>query len=78
MLSREETNTNFVVFGITQSELEPTINHSRGEHANHYTTDAVQYLDVVATSNIVIEYNISGEIFFNSLMTSKYVPRHVS
>ena len=52
MLSREETNTHFVVFGMTQSEHEATINHSRGEHANHYTTDTVQYLDVVTTYNI--------------------------
>ena len=56
MLSREETNTNFVIFSMTQSDLEPTINLYRGEHANHYTTDTVQYLDVVTT------YNISGEI----------------
>jgi hypothetical protein len=34
-------NTNFIVFGLTQSGLEPTIYRTRGERANHYTTDAV-------------------------------------
>ena len=35
MLSREATHTNFKVFGLTWSELEPTIYCTRGEHANH-------------------------------------------
>jgi hypothetical protein len=34
ILSREATNTNFIVFCLTWSWLEPTINHTRGEHAN--------------------------------------------
>jgi hypothetical protein len=29
------TNTNFIVFGLTWSGLEPTIYHTRGQHANH-------------------------------------------
>jgi hypothetical protein len=43
MLSGEATNTNFIVFGLTWSGLEPTSYRTRGEHANHYvyTTDAV-------------------------------------
>jgi hypothetical protein len=28
-------------FGLTQPRLETTIYHTRGEHANHYATDAV-------------------------------------
>jgi hypothetical protein len=40
-MSGEATNTNFIVFGLTWPGLEPTICHTRGEHANHYTTDAV-------------------------------------
>jgi hypothetical protein len=32
---------NFIVFGLTRSELEPTIYRTQGEHANHYTTDSV-------------------------------------
>jgi hypothetical protein len=42
MLSKEATNTNFIVFGLTRSGFEPMIYHTRGEHANHYTTNAVQ------------------------------------
>ena len=41
VLSGKATNTNFIVFGFTWSGLKPTIYHTRGEHANHYTTDAV-------------------------------------
>ena len=35
------TNTNFTVFVLIQPEFEPTIYHTRGDHANHYITDAV-------------------------------------
>jgi hypothetical protein len=35
----ESTNTNFIVFGLTQSGLEPTIYRIRGEQAKHYTID---------------------------------------
>jgi hypothetical protein len=41
MFSGEATNTNLIVFGLTRPGLEPTIYHTRGEHANHYATDAV-------------------------------------
>ena len=41
MLSGETTNANFIVFGLTRSVLGPTIYRTRGEHANHYTTDEV-------------------------------------
>jgi hypothetical protein len=41
VLSGEATNTNFIVFGLTQPGLEPTTYSTRGEHANHYTTNAV-------------------------------------
>ena len=42
VLSREATNTNFIVFDLTRSGFEPTIYHTRGEHANDYTTDAME------------------------------------
>ena len=29
------------IFGLTRPGLEPTIYRTPGEHANHYTTDAV-------------------------------------
>jgi hypothetical protein len=35
------TNTNLVIFGLTRPGLEPTIYRTRGEHGNHYVTDAV-------------------------------------
>ena len=35
--SGEATNTNFIIFGLTRSGLEPTIYH----YYYHYTTDAV-------------------------------------
>ena len=41
MLSGEATITNFIVFGFTRSGLKHTICRTRGEHANHKTTDAV-------------------------------------
>jgi hypothetical protein len=41
MPSRETTHTNFTVFGLTPSRLEPTFYCTRDEHANHYTTAAV-------------------------------------
>jgi hypothetical protein len=44
VLSGEATNTNFIVFALTRSGLEPTIYGTQGEHANHYTTDAVPML----------------------------------
>ena len=42
MLSGEATNTNFIVFGLTQPGLEATIYCTRGEHANHYSTDVAK------------------------------------
>ena len=42
VLRREAANAIFLVFGLTQPGLKFTIYHTRGEHANHYTTDAVQ------------------------------------
>ena len=39
MLSGETTNSNFIVSGLGSKKS--TIYHTRGEHANHYTSDAV-------------------------------------
>ena len=36
MLSGEETNFNFLVFGLTRPGIESTIYCTRGKHANHY------------------------------------------
>ena len=37
----EKPNTTCIVFGLTCLEREPTIYHTQGDHANHYTTNAV-------------------------------------
>ena len=44
VLSGEATNTNLTFFGLTWQGLKLTIYHTLGEHANHYTTDAVVYV----------------------------------
>ena len=38
--SREATNTNFIVFGLTRLGLYP-MDLTPGENANHYTTDEI-------------------------------------
>ena len=39
---RRTTNSNLIVFDLTRSGVELTSYRSRGEHANHSTTDAVR------------------------------------
>jgi hypothetical protein len=39
VLSGEIINTNFKVFGLTRSGIEPTIHRIRGDPANRYNTD---------------------------------------
>ena len=46
VLSGEVTNTNFIVFGLTRSGLEPTIYRTRGDHAIYHTDDAVHCLNI--------------------------------
>jgi hypothetical protein len=41
VLKEEAKNINFIVFGLTRSGIEATIYYTRGEHANHYTNNAV-------------------------------------
>jgi hypothetical protein len=56
MLSREATNTNFLVFGLTRPGLEPSIYHTRGEHANHNTTETVwKYMSQVINMYSILE-----------------------
>jgi hypothetical protein len=45
MLSGEATNTNFIVFGLIRSGLEPMTNRTLGKYANNYTTDTVLFLE---------------------------------
>jgi hypothetical protein len=37
----EKQQIPILVFGLTKPGLEPTIYHTRGEHANHYNTNVV-------------------------------------
>jgi len=53
MLSGEAANTNFIIFGLTHSGLESTIYRTRGEHANHYITNAVIFSSTKAAMNII-------------------------
>ena len=46
VLSGEAANTNFNVFGLTRSLIGPTTFRTRGEHANHYTTEVVRKVEV--------------------------------
>ena len=64
MLSGEVTNTNVILFGLTRSRLEWTIYHTRGEHANQYTTDAVlNYIEKYNNEKIWIEIKWNFDIF---------------
>jgi hypothetical protein len=62
MLSGETTNTNFIVFGLTQPGLEPTIYCTQGEHANQYATNAI---------NVIGDYMLLGFVVSSS---TKKVP----
>ena len=50
----EATHTNLIVFGLTRPGLEPTICRTRGERANHYTTDAFPSLSLYSYLYIYI------------------------
>ena len=63
VLSRETINTNFIfiVFSLTQPELESTIYCTQGEHANHYATDIFKFDCSVQPVNRILKYGmISG------------------
>jgi hypothetical protein len=48
LLSGEAANFNCVVFDLTQPGLELTIYQAQGEHASHYTTDAVKKIEIIS------------------------------
>ena len=59
MLSREATNINFIVFGLTQSGFEPTIYRTRDEYANHYTTDVdILSLGTILKMETIVELQV--------------------
>jgi hypothetical protein len=47
VISGEATHTNFIFFCLTRPRLVPTIYRTRGEHTNHYATDAVPYFYLI-------------------------------
>ena len=54
MPSREATNTNFILFGLTG--LEPTIYRTLGEHANHSITYVVEIY--ISDAIMLLEHHI--------------------
>jgi hypothetical protein len=61
LLSGEATNTHLIVFDLTRPGLEPSIYRTRGEHANHYTTDAVFYTRIQNTEYIILIHETTGK-----------------
>jgi hypothetical protein len=67
VLSREVTNTNFIVFGLTWLGFKPTIYCTRGKQANHYTTDVVSALNWIVIEfpwknfNLMIQISVVWE-----------------
>ena len=45
-VKHHKPTTNFIVFDLTQLGLETTIYCTWDEHTNHYTTDAVEWIDM--------------------------------
>jgi hypothetical protein len=74
MLSEEAANTNFIVFGLTRSMLKSTIYHTRGEHADHYTTDAVGY---VVGSSKEIKYVVFDGVLINRPFAQKIMEKYI-
>jgi len=65
MLSGEAANTNFMVFG---QDL-----HTRGEHANHYTTDTVYVYHVAGYVTLVVRTVISVNLFYDVRICSYFL-----
>jgi hypothetical protein len=71
VLSGEATNTNFLVFGLTRSGLKLTIYCTRGEHANHYVTDAVAWIvlmNIITTKSVHnLALSVPGESYHRNV-----------
>ena len=52
----EKQQIPILVFGLTRPGLEPTFYRSRGEHANHYATDAVDNVEDMISGNTVSSF----------------------
>ena len=64
MLRGEATNTNFIIFGLTRSENEPTFYSTGDEHANHNTTDAVNFDSKVTGNSGFLQYLLFAILTF--------------
>lgn len=60
MLSGEGTKTKSIVSGLARSRLDSMIYHTRFEHANNFTTDAVKRISKLAHG--FLEYNSTGAL----------------
>ena len=67
VLSGEAANTNCIVFGLTRPGLELMIYCTRGEHANHYTTDEVCRFESVFY--FLFNSNFLLELYLNFLLS---------
>jgi len=65
LLSGETTNTNFIIFGLTRTELELTIYRTRGEHA------LLQYVHI-QKSHIYVLYTLKNTGKLLALMNILY------
>ena len=70
---RRSNKYKFKVYGLTRSGLEPTIYHTRGEHANHYITDHPLVVGLFSNIHILNTVNIifsgNGTIDFPEFLT---------
>ena len=67
VLSGKATNTNFIVFGLTRSGIEPMISRTRSDNANHYTSDAVWNLPQPSTGTlkkVYCNHNVNTEVLY--------------
>ena len=63
----EKQQYQFCNIGLTWPELEHTINHNQGEHANHYTTTPVSCQGCM---NLSLKMETGGDWIFLSFKTS--------
>ena len=71
MLSGEATNTNFIVFGSTRSWLEPTIYHTRDEHANPHKLN----ICITSKAESLTSQTLNEQIFPHKVETLHYGSR---
>jgi hypothetical protein len=78
MVSGEATKTNFLVFGLTRSGLESMIYRTRGEHPNHYTTDAFHSCQVVWTLRQCDYQILNSKCWYNFRILAHSVVGHMN